>query len=115
MKAISIKAALAALLVGAAVTSVQADPWRWQWPEDEEQSQLMIAESGSDRLIDYHQLRQALANQRSPKDTAERFVQMIKEQPTAVGIKADEQSEMTSKPKPMYKIPIRRDRELYGK
>ncbi|MNR25949.1 hypothetical protein D3C85_1431300 [compost metagenome] len=113
MKAISIKAALAALLVGTAVTSVQADPW--QWPEDEEQSQLMIAESGSDRLMDYHQLRKALANQRSPQDTAERFVQMIKEQPTAVGITADELSEKMSKPKPMYKIPIQRDRELYGK
>ncbi|MCM2317765.1 MAG: hypothetical protein NDI93_00365 [Pseudomonas sp.] len=114
MKAMSIKAALAALLVGTAVNSVQAELGQWVWPEEKPQ-QLMIAESGSDRLMDYHQQRQSLANQRDRMDSGERFVQMIKEQPTAVGITTDEQSEKMSNPKSMYRPPIQRDRELYGK
>ncbi len=113
MKAMSIKTALAALLMGSAVTAAHAEPSPWVWPED--RPQLMIAESGSDRLMDYHQLQQSLANQKDRRDSGERFVQMVKEQPTAVGITTDEQSDKMSNPKPMYKPPIQRDRELYGK
>lgn len=112
MKAISSKAALAALLIGTAVTAVQADPSRWPWPE--EQPQLMLAESGSDRVMDYQE-RQVLLNQQRRQDSGERFVQMIKEQPTAVGNTTDEPSDKMSEPKPMLKSPIQRDRELYGK
>lgn len=115
MKSIAVKAALAALMVGVTVSSVQAEPWRKLWPEEKPQ-QLMIAESGSDRLLDYHQQRQGIANQQDRRDSGERFLRMIKEQPTAVGNPTEERSEQEmSKPKPAYKSPIQRDRELYGK
>jgi hypothetical protein len=114
MKTINSKIVLAALVFGAAVTSAQANESRWLWPEDKPQP-MMLAESGSDRLMDYRQYQEALTSQRNRSDSGERFVEMVKERPTAAGAASEEQAEQLDKPKPMYRPPIQRDRELYGK
>ena len=104
MKTTLYQAALTTLLVGMAATSVQADEER-----------LIMAESGSDRAMEYHLQREALANQRGREDSSDRFVQMIREQPTAAGPMTEELSGSMDRPKPAYKSPIQRDREMYGK
>lgn len=104
MKTTLYLAALATLMAGATAISVQADEER-----------LMLAESGSDRVMEYHLQREALANQRGREDSGDRYVQMIREQPTAAGPMTEEQSESMDRPKPAYKSPIQRDREMYGK
>lgn len=104
MKTTLYQAALATLLVGTAAISVQADEER-----------LMLAESGSDRVMEYHLQREALANRRGREDSSERFVQMIREQPTAAGPMTEEQTESMDRSRPAYKSPIQRDREMYGK
>ncbi|OHC67144.1 MAG: hypothetical protein A3J25_02740 [Pseudomonadales bacterium RIFCSPLOWO2_02_FULL_63_210] len=72
MKTLLSMTALAALMMGAAVTTVQA-------------------EGGSDRLVDYRLEQQAVVNSRSSQGSAERFVQMVKEQPTAAGPEREQQ------------------------
>lgn len=115
MKTVSSKLTLTALLVGAALTSVQADESRWVWPEDRPQ-QLMLAEDGSDRLLDFREQRQAIGNRPTGEESGDDLVRMIKEQPTAAGPGDEQATEMKmDKPKPMYKSPIQRDRDLYGK
>lgn len=94
MKTILSMTALAALMMGAAVTTVQA-------------------EGGSDRLMDYRLEQQAVVNNRTSQDSTERFAQMIKEQPTAAG-SAREQQERIEQSEPSFKSPIHRDRALYG-
>lgn len=86
--------ALAALMMGAAVTTVQA-------------------EGGSDRLIDYRLQQEALMSNRTSQDSGERFVQMVKEQPAAAG-SARAQQERIEQSEPSFKSPIHRDRALYG-
>lgn len=98
-------AALATLLAATAAIQVQAD----------DAGRLMLAENGSDRAMEYHLQREALANQRGREDSSDRFVQMIREQPTAAGPMTEEQSESMDRPKPVFKSPIQRDREVYGK
>ena len=94
MKSILGTTALAALMMAAAVTTVQA-------------------EGGSDRRIDYRWQQEALVSDRSSEDSGERFAQMIKEQPTAAGT-ASEQKEQQEMAAPRYRSPILRDRVLYG-
>jgi len=91
MKSILGMTALAALMLGATVTTVQA-------------------EGGSDRLIDYRLQQEALVSDRASQDSGERFVQMVKEQPTAAGTAREQQDQWIEEPK----RGIRRDRELYG-
>ena len=91
MKTLLSMTALAALMMGAAVTTVQA-------------------EGGSDRLVDYRLEQQTLVNNRSNQDSGERFVQMIKEQPTAAGPEREQQ------PQRIEKSPrgIMKNRVYYG-
>ena len=91
MKSILGMTALAALMLGATVTTVQA-------------------EGGSDRLIDYRLQQEALVSDRASQDSGERFVQMVKEQPTAAGTAREQQDQWIEE----SKRGIRRDRELYG-
>ncbi|MDP2780092.1 hypothetical protein [Devosia sp.] len=91
MKSILGMTALAALMMGAAVTTVQA-------------------EGGSDRLIGYRLQQETLVSDRASRDSGERFVQMLKEQPTAAGTAREQQDQLIEEPK----RGIRRDRELYG-
>lgn len=95
MKSILGTTALAALLMGAVVTTVQA-------------------EGGSDRLLDYRLQQEALMSNRPSEDSGERFVQMLKEQPTAAGGAIEQQDQQNEMLEPSYKSPILRDRELYG-
>jgi len=74
MKTLLSMTALAALIMSATVTTVQA-------------------EGGSDRLMDYRLEQLAVVHGRSNQDSTERFVQMIKEQPTAAGPEREQQSQ----------------------
>lgn len=73
MKTILSTAALAALMMSAAVATVQA-------------------EGGGDRLSDYRLAQQAVVSDRPSQDPAERFAQMLKEQPTAAGPEREQQT-----------------------
>ena len=95
MKSILGMTALAALMMGAAVTTVQA-------------------EGGSDRLIDYRLQQEALVSNRTSQDSGERFVQMLKEQPTAAGTASEQPKQQQEMVEPSYRSPILRDRALYG-
>jgi hypothetical protein len=96
MKSILGTTALAALMVAAAVTTVKA-------------------EGGSDRLMEYRLQQEALVSDRSSQDAGKVYVQMIKQQPTAAGTAPEQQQDRRIvNPKPSFKSPIVRDRELYG-
>ena len=108
MKSILGMTALAALMMGAAVATVQADEVNGPWPRDG--AQLLLAEGGSDRLADFFLRRESLAENRSSRDSGERFVQMVEEQPTAAGPEREQQTQRSEKSEPG----ILRDRALYG-
>ncbi|MDM8351170.1 hypothetical protein P8H27_20020 [Pseudomonas sp. sp1636] len=95
MKSILGMTALAALMMAAAVTTVQA-------------------EGGSDRLMDYRLQQEVLVSNSSSQDSGERFAQIIKEQPTAAGVALEQQGQQNEMLAPSYKSPILRDRALYG-
>lgn len=95
MKSILSTTALAALMMGVAVTTVQA-------------------EGGSDRPMDYRLQQEALVSNRPSQDSGERFVQLIKEQPTAAGTAIEQQDQPREMSEPSYKSPILKDRALYG-
>lgn len=90
MKTLLSMTALAALMMGAAVATVQA-------------------EGGSDRLVDYRLEQQTVVNNRSIQDSAERFVQMLKEQPTAAGSEREQQQRIENSQRS-----ILQNRALYG-
>ncbi|GCA58116.1 hypothetical protein PSCT_04336 [Pseudomonas sp. SCT] len=108
MKSILGMTALAALMMGPAVATVQADEVNGPWPRDG--AQLLLAEGGSDRLADFFLRRESLAENRSSRDSGERFVQMVEEQPTAAGPEREQQTQRSEKSEPG----ILRDRALYG-
>ena len=91
MKTLLSMTALAALMMSAAVTTVQA-------------------EGGSDRLMDYRLEQPLVVDNRSSQDSGERFVQMVREQPTAAGPEREQQPQRIEKSEPG----ILRDRALYG-
>lgn len=108
MKSILGTTALAALMMGTAVSALQADElsgYRF-----DEGTQLLLAESGSDRLVDFLLRREALVSERQGQDSDERFAQMIKEQPTAAGPEREQQTQRIEKSEPG----ILRNRALYG-
>jgi hypothetical protein len=108
MKTLAGMTVLTALLIGGGMTSAQAgeavDVWLQQAP------QFLLAEGGSERLIRQQQHMEELASQRAYSDDGERFVQLIKEQPTAAGTAREQQDPWSETPK----RGIQRDRELYG-
>lgn len=108
MKTIVQTTALAALVVGTAVTTVQADEVSGSWLSDG--PQLLLAEGGSDRLVDFFLRRETLVTNRPSEDSGERFVRMIEEQPTAAGTAREQQEQRIEKSEPG----ILRDRVLYG-
>ncbi|WP_146146896.1 hypothetical protein [Pseudomonas sp. BBP2017] len=76
-------------------------------------SPLLLAEGGSDRLMDYHLQNTLVKNQPTPT-SSERYVQMLKEQPTASGVNpTSEPLQQTTEPKQNFTSPIIRDREEY--
>lgn len=95
MKSILGMTALAALMMCAAVTTVQA-------------------EGGSDRLVEQRLQQEAQVSSRQRQDSAERFALMIKEQPTAAGVEVEQKDQQNKILEPRYKSPILMDRALYG-
>src|SRR3990167_3720744 len=91
MKSILGMTALAALIMGAAVTTVQA-------------------EGSSGRQMDYRLQPEALVSDRASRGSAERFAQLIAERPTAAGNAIVQQQRRIEKSEPE----ILRDRTLYG-
>lgn len=112
MKSILPMTALAALVMATAVTTVQADEVSGLWLS--EGPQLLLAEGGSERLIDFFLRREALVSNRPSQDSGERFAQMVKEQPTAAGAALEQQEQGMQKPEARFNSPIQRDRALYG-
>lgn len=116
MKTLSSKTWLAALALGTTMTAVQAGDSPWVWPEDKPQP-LMLAQDGSDRLMDQHLRRQAIDNQRR-RDTSERLIRMLEEQPTAAGSPAEKPAvPQTEQEKiddsSMNRSPLQPERDLY--
>ena len=95
MKSLLGMTALTALMMGAAVTTAQA-------------------EGGADRLVNYRLQQEMLVSDRASQDSGERFVQLIKEQPTAAGSATEQQDRQDEMSAPSYKSPILKDRALYG-
>lgn len=108
MKSILGMTALAALMMGTAVATVQADEASGPWPG--EGGQLLLAEGGGDRLVDFFLRREPLVSERQGQDSGERFAQMLKEQPTAVGPERQEQMQQIEKSEPG----ILKNRVLFG-
>lgn len=94
--------ALAVLMTGT-VTAVQAN-----------ETGLLLAESGSDRLMDYRLQQEALLSNNRSQDSGQRFARMLEEQPTAAGIVLEQQEQQISGSETRFKSPILRDRALYG-
>lgn len=95
MKSILGTTALAALLIGAGVTTVQA-------------------EGGADRLMDYRLQQEMWVSDRASPDSGERFARMIEQQPTAAGGASDRRDRQMQQQEDRYKSPIRKERTLYG-
>ncbi|MFK8332347.1 hypothetical protein M2D63_020295 [Pseudomonas sp. BJa5] len=76
-------------------------------------AQMLLAEDGSNRVLDYHQ-QNAMARSQLNQESGERYVQMIKEQPTASGVDSMQEAlPPTEKSAPRLTDPITRDREEY--
>lgn len=92
-----------AVLMTATVTAVQAN-----------EAGLLLAEGGSDLLMDYRLQQEALLSNRASQDSGQRFVQMLEEQPTAAGPALEQQEQQSGASETRFKSPILRDRALYG-
>jgi hypothetical protein len=108
MKTLAGMTILTALLIAGGMTSAQAGEANGVWFH--QTPQLLLAEGGSERLLRQQQHMEELASQRADSDDGERFVQMIKEQPTAAGTAREQQDQRIEEPK----RGLQRDRELYG-
>ncbi|MEG1038341.1 MAG: hypothetical protein RSE94_00340 [Pseudomonas sp.] len=76
-------------------------------------STLLLAEGGSDRLLNYH-FENATARSQFDQNAGERYVQMVKEQPTASGVTTTKEAlPQTNELDPRLTSPIIRDREEY--
>jgi hypothetical protein len=106
MKSILGTTALAALVMGTALATVQAD----EVSGPGEGAQLLLAEGGSDRLVDFFLRREPLVSERQGQDSGERFAQMLEEQPTAAGLEREKQMQRIEKSEPG----ILKNRVLYG-
>ncbi len=108
MKTLAGMTVLAALFIGGGVTLAQAGETigvRFQ-----QAPQFLLAEGGSERLMLRQQGIEELASQRADSADGERFVQLIKEQPTAAGTAREQQDQRLEEPM----RGIQRDRTLYG-
>lgn len=110
MKTLTGMTILTALLIGigGSMTSAQAGEANGVWFH--QAPQFLLAEGGSERLIRQQQHMEELASQRAYSDDGERFVQLIKEQPTAAGTAREQQDQWIEEPK----RGIERVREFYG-
>ncbi|MDM8349610.1 hypothetical protein P8H27_11975 [Pseudomonas sp. sp1636] len=103
MKSILHTTALAVLITGA-VTAVQAS----------EATGLLLAEGGSERLMDYRLQQEVLLSNSPSQSSGQRFAQMLEEQPTAAGSAFEQQEQQVGASESRFRSPILRDRALYG-
>lgn len=104
--------ALAALIMSAGVTTVQADEVVvFALNESPLFPLLMLAKGGSDRLTVSRVQREAMASNDSKQGASQRFIQMIEQQPTAAGITLKREDQPVKK---STLRGIRADRALYG-
>jgi hypothetical protein len=95
-----------AVLMTATVTAVQAN-----------EAGLLLAEGGSDLLMNYRLQQEAILSNRASQDSGQRFARMIEQQPTAAGPafeQQEQQEQQIGASGTRFKSPILRDRELYG-
>lgn len=99
-------AVLAAAIAGQAVSA--------PFPSIGQEPVFMLAESGSDRLMDYRLLRDELTAARATRGESERFAQVLEEQPTAAGPQIGPEEAEPLKQALQYMSPIHRDRAEQG-
>lgn len=110
--------AFSGLLVAlAATTSGQATSA--PLPSFEQEPAYLLAENGSDRLLQYRMLgnerAQARARGDASGDESQRFTQLLEEQPTAAGPQVEPNDAQPIKgPAPQYKSLIHQQRIEYG-
>ena len=92
-----------AVLMAWTVTSVQAN-----------ETGLLLAESGSDRLMDYRLQQEALLSNNRSQDSGQRFARMLEEQPTAAGTVLEQKEQQVGASETRFRSAILRDRALYG-
>ncbi|MDX1369018.1 hypothetical protein [Pseudomonas sp.] len=95
-----------AVLMAWTVTSVQAN-----------ETGLLLAESGSDRLMDYRLQQEALLSNNRSQDSGQRFARMLEEQPTAAGTvleQKEQKEQQVGASETRFRSAILRDRALYG-
>jgi hypothetical protein len=82
-------------------------------PQVEAQAAMLLAENGSNRLLQYHSQR--LDGLQGMEDESERFVQMLERKPTAAGPEFErEDRQPSTQSERQYRSPIQRDRAEYG-
>ncbi|WP_147411140.1 hypothetical protein [Pseudomonas cavernicola] len=114
MKSIFSVTAFSGLLVAlAATTSGQATSA--PLPSFEQEPAYLLAENGSDRLLQYRMLNNDVAQARAREDESQRFTQLLEEQPTAAGPQVEPDDAQPIKgPAPQYKSLIHQQRIEYG-
>lgn len=101
MKSAIATTALSTLLFSfVALTSFQASSASLQ--SENQQPLLMLAEGGSDRLIQYRELQ--AQREQTTEDESERFAQLVEEKPTAAGSQvAQEENHSIAAPQTHFK------------
>ncbi|WP_137889240.1 hypothetical protein [Pseudomonas sp. 2FE] len=81
----------------------------------EQEPAYLLAENGSDRLLESRMLSNEFAQTRARGDESQRFTQLLKEQPTAAGPQFESNDAQSIKGQaPQYKSPIHQQRIEYG-
>lgn len=82
-------------------------------PQVEPGAAFLLAESGSDRLMEYRVLQELQF--KASEDQSERFVELLERKPTAAGPQFElEDAQPSQQPIQQYRSPIQRDRAEYG-
>ncbi|WP_137818501.1 hypothetical protein [Pseudomonas sp. 2FG] len=109
----STKAFSGLIVMLAATTSGQATSARV--PSFEQEPAYLLAENGSDRLLESRMLSNEVAQARTSGDQSQRFTQLLEEQPTAAGPQLEPNEAQSIKgPAPQYKSLIHQQRIEYG-
>ncbi|WP_147174085.1 hypothetical protein [Pseudomonas sp. SJZ079] len=83
------------------------------FPSAEQESAFMLAEGGSNYLLDYRMQREDRYQNRG--DESQGFARMLERKPTAAGPQFQIESDRsTMQSEPSFKSPIHRDRVEYG-
>ncbi len=101
------------VVIVAATTSGQAASM--PFPSFEQEPVFLLAENGSDRLLQSRMLRDEFAQAQVKGDESQRFTQLLKEQPTAAGPQLEPyDAQPITRPALLYRSPIQQQRMEYG-